>query len=391
MSAHSEFGPSSSERWYNCTASVPLSRNVPPQESSVYAEEGTLAHECLEAIIHPYVTHHSYVKRKTEFTKEMGKYALWALRAIRDMIDAAPDAISFSEQKVDISHFTKPGQFGTLDFALAELFGTLTIADYKYGAGIPVDPEENLQLISYALAMLKKFDYNFSHVRFVILQPRADHPKGPRREWTASVDEVVAWEAKLKQKVIEAETNPVFKAGDHCRFCPAANICPEISLKAMKQAQLDFETIRDEVSIVPKKDIFTSDERGALLDAADKLEQWISAIRMDAWHRMNKGEKIPGWKLIEKRARRKWLDAEKAGVKLEEAYLTSEYYKNTLCTPAQVEELIKAELNANDRKYWLTWLERNTAKVSSGLRLAREGEDGESRSRILDDFSDIEI
>ena len=44
LPAHSRLGASTSERWFNCPASVRLSDGIPSRESP-YAAEGTLAHE----------------------------------------------------------------------------------------------------------------------------------------------------------------------------------------------------------------------------------------------------------------------------------------------------------------------------------------------------------
>ena len=47
MSAHSEKGPSSSERWINCTPSAKLCADMPDVSTS-FAQEGTDAHEVCE-------------------------------------------------------------------------------------------------------------------------------------------------------------------------------------------------------------------------------------------------------------------------------------------------------------------------------------------------------
>jgi hypothetical protein len=48
--AHSPLGASSMERWQNCPGSIRLSRGIPNTES-VYAQEGTKAHELAERIL----------------------------------------------------------------------------------------------------------------------------------------------------------------------------------------------------------------------------------------------------------------------------------------------------------------------------------------------------
>ena len=50
MGAHSDKGPSSSERWIHCPQSVPLCADM-PNESTSYAEEGTQAHSLCEYLL----------------------------------------------------------------------------------------------------------------------------------------------------------------------------------------------------------------------------------------------------------------------------------------------------------------------------------------------------
>jgi hypothetical protein len=51
---HSKFAASSAKRWLNCPGSVRLSEKAPPQFESIYAKEGTDAHECLEFLVRRY-------------------------------------------------------------------------------------------------------------------------------------------------------------------------------------------------------------------------------------------------------------------------------------------------------------------------------------------------
>ena len=65
---HAILSASSSKRWLNCTPSARLEQNF-PNESSVYAEEGTAAHALGEYKLRKYL--HERVKRPTsEFDNE---------------------------------------------------------------------------------------------------------------------------------------------------------------------------------------------------------------------------------------------------------------------------------------------------------------------------------
>ena len=65
---HAILSASSSKRWLNCTPSARLEQNF-PNESSVYAEEGTAAHALGEYKLRKYL--HERVRRPTsEFDNE---------------------------------------------------------------------------------------------------------------------------------------------------------------------------------------------------------------------------------------------------------------------------------------------------------------------------------
>ena len=50
-SGHALLAPSAAHRWLMCPASVPFGLQFPDGETSVYAEEGTLAHAAAECIL----------------------------------------------------------------------------------------------------------------------------------------------------------------------------------------------------------------------------------------------------------------------------------------------------------------------------------------------------
>lgn len=210
-----------------CPGSVLLSQECPPLPDSPASKEGTFAHKVFEHYLAPHVTVNNLAphEKVKHYPKDMEEYCHWAVREVRALIE--PGVESFSEQKIDISHFTAPGMFGTADAAIVELFDTLTIIDFKYGR-MPVDVRNNVQLICYALGKLRLYDYNFLRCRMVILQPRAEHSDGPRREWIAPVDALLPWEEKIKHACDAAlRKNAPRKGGPHCFFCPAQVICPE--------------------------------------------------------------------------------------------------------------------------------------------------------------------
>lgn len=66
------------------------------------------------------------------------------------------DPILLIEQEVTLTEYVE-GCFGTCDCLIASE-DTLYIVDYKHGRGIPVNAENNTQMMMYALGALLIFD-----------------------------------------------------------------------------------------------------------------------------------------------------------------------------------------------------------------------------------------
>ena len=244
---HAKFSASGSERWINCPGSIALSAKAPAQVDSVYAKEGTDAHTVLEFVMK---------NRKVPSNKVVGALKRqWPMAMITHAIETAgniyklvpKDAELLCETRVDLE-FVDEGMFGTVDAAIVELFGTLWVIDYKYGAGRLVDPKENTQMIYYALGIAHKFHFNFADVVLAIAQPRIVHRDGFFRTWRMEVTELMAYESFFKKKVAAAKSpNAPLKAGRWCFFCPAQSICPAVNASQFEEAQRDFD---DEVNQV---------------------------------------------------------------------------------------------------------------------------------------------
>lgn len=240
---HSKYGASTSKRWMSCNGSPRLIAKAPPPVESKYALEGTNAHTCLERILK--ADNQSRV-RKFLLTKYPAKMVSHAEETANTILEWKPEgAILLTETEVDSSHFTRPDHHGTVDSAIANEFIDLHVIDYKYGAGIPVDPEENTQGIYYALALAKQFHYNFVDVKISIIQPRAFHTRGPVRTWHTTMKELLPWEDKFRAAVdaCERPNAPLNPGKEWCRFCPAQVICPAYKDMPNFEAKLDFDEI----------------------------------------------------------------------------------------------------------------------------------------------------
>lgn len=387
--AHAKFSISGAERWLECPGSIRLAEKAPPEISSPYAEEGTAAHSVLEDILSEHLKgvkdlstickHHIDLQSEKygyRAAKEMVDHALNAFIYIKEVHRKMPTAILQSEQKVDTSNFTTKGQFGTLDAALIDELNELHIFDFKYGAGVPVEAKENVQLIGYALGVAEAHGYDFFKVVLHVVQPRAPHTAGPNRKWETDVKNLLHWKKIFKMGAQEAlKKDAPLKAGDHCKWCKAITICPLVSKQAIQSAAQDFKPL--------KKGVGLSDQ----LQIAERLESWIAAVRAHAFQELNAGTKISGYKLVPKRASTKWINEQKA-IKEARAQFGTEAFDYDLKSPAQIRKNEKI-VEEYGKKYLEKWIAKRTVSVSSGLTLAKEDDHREAKNPVELDFKKI--
>lgn len=324
--AHSKIGASSMDRWSACPGSVRLSEGI-PSTSSVYAEEGTLAHslaaEWLFSGVEPAFPN-------SEMREAVSVYV--------DYI--APKQAThtvYLEQRFDLSS-VHPGCFGTAD-AVAWQAPTrhLEVADFKYGAGVFVPAVDNLQLRYYGLGALLDLKLPAKTITLTIVQPRYEAHEGPIRSETLDVLDMLDFLADLKQYAAATEApDAPLHPGEHCRWCPAARICPELGKQAQEVAKKEFGAKGSETGTLIYDPV-------ALKEALDKREivkAWLKTIDEFAYDVLEKGGEIPGYKLVAKRATRKWRDPVEAQAALE-SFGDDIYEPTTLKTPAQMEKIVK--------------------------------------------------
>lgn len=392
--AHAKLSASGGERWVNCPGSVALSEQAPPEAPSPYAEEGTKAHECMEFLLanRAKLTSAASIASK-KFDKDMVQHAFdFAEYAMAIEKRLEPFCELLIEQKVDYS-FIYPDSFGTLDCAIVSPGGELHIIDYKYGAGVTVDVEENLQLLIYAIAAAHQYNYDFEKVILHVVQPRAYHASGnTSRSWETTAEKLIEVRDYLTKRA-ELVDDPLapFQAGSWCKWCRAASICPEISSNALKEAKIVFNDDFSDFATPNMGLLSRIPHLGNKLRAAKKLEKWITAIRAQAQISLERGESVDGWKLVNKRETRQWVDPESAALDLEllagpEADLF--FTDPSLKSPAQAEKAIKKVKQAN-KETLQQWFNTQTKKTSSGHTMVEETDKREAVNPVKDVFTDL--
>jgi hypothetical protein len=190
-----------------------------------------------------------------------------------------------------------PEGFGTAD-AVIGADGLLTVADFKYGSGVPVEAEGNPQLRIYALGAMDALDwlYDFDRVRMVIFQPR----RGGFRSCEMSTADLLLWGDLELRPAAEAayKGEGGFKPGDWCRFCKAKTLCRARAEENLKLARYDF---------APPAEL-EDHEIEAILPMLDNLESWAGDVKAYALKRALEGHAWSGFKLVEGRSNRRYSD-----------------------------------------------------------------------------------
>lgn len=374
---HAVLSASSSKQWLHCPPSIRLQENF-PNESSVYAAEGTFAHEVCEYKVRKYL--HERVKRpqSVEFdTEEIEQitdmYAEFVISIIEKMKDNGCEPLAFVEERVNYSHIA-PSGFGTADMLIIGKDengkGLLHVVDFKTGKGVFVDADHNSQMMLYALGGLVAygFIYEIETVRMSIVQPRLDNistfecSRQELEEWGESIKPIakLAYEGKGEQK-----------PGDWCRFCrakPVCRACADEALALCREDFLDldagaFDTAEEsdmtapyeadtQTAVFKQPGLIPISELAGILPTLNRISSWIEAVfAFVSSEAINHGVLIPGYKVVEGRSKRIFTDT-KAVVDTAVQNGYTDLYKQSLITLTEFEKMMgKKKFNELLGKY----------------------------------------
>ncbi len=395
--AHSDFGGSVIGRVIACPGSVPLCNSVPERLSSSYADEGTFAHALGEKHLRAgnFDAQQSIgdeiesdkLASKKIVTTEMAAAVQVYLDAVQAEMVKTEDAILLIEERftLPISSADEGEVFGANDALVYHpSTGRMVVFDYKHGQGVSVSAEDNKQLKFYAAGAALSHPYwPIAELELVIVQPRArdaDEQEIPGvKPWPMDTFELLEFVAEVEQAVAIAKAPgaPV-AAGSHCRWCAAASVCPAKQEEVIASIGVDFHDI---AGMSPKalpepKDMDTA-RIAKLLQGLDVLTAWANQVREYAYGLLEQGVAVPGFKLVDKIGRRKWIDNEAeiaAYIEMVYGVEGDDVMPRKLVTITEAERLIKARVTEkNERKAALDDLSlRFTLKDSGGRTMVAD-------------------
>lgn len=337
---HALLSASGAHRWLHCTGSPLLEKDF-PDSTSVYAQEGTLAHELCELKLMTYTG--EITKRKlTSMKSKLMKSELWQpemdstseayIDYIKDItMNYTVKPVILTEKRVDFSQYVPEG-FGTAD-CLILAGDTLHVVDYKHGKGVVVDADHNPQMMLYALGAMGELSllYRFKFVHMTIVQPRVNNIS----EFTMTADELTEWgETVVKPKAEAAMSgNGEFEAGDWCRFCRAKQQC--------KTRYESNDSLYPELSAQHDPRLITLAELGEYLKRGKDMAAWLEDMKEYALSESLAGADVPGWKAVEGRGSRAFTDTDEAvNTLVKNGIDESVLYERRVLTLAQMEKAV---------------------------------------------------
>ena len=293
-------GGSTAKRVIACPGSVALVDKMPPQPSSSYADEGTLLHDTIADILDKGSKPEDHIGRAhAAVTLSENLVFEKLIPALSALDDIDPEGVMeyAVESRVGFGDFL-PDVFGSTDL-LGRIGDRAIVLDWKFGSGVAVEVEENAQLLFYAAAAMRTPETQWAfdgakEVELIIVQPPSV------KRWLTSVERIKAFEKDLAAAVKKAlKPDAPLASGDHCKWCAAKPVCP------LMTGAIDRIT-KAKIEALPVEQI------AHYLDQIAVVESFLKDLQQLAHGLIEEGQTVPGWKLVNKRATRSWIDEDKA-------------------------------------------------------------------------------
>lgn len=335
--AHAKLSASGANQWLNCPPSIKASAGI-VDTSSEFAKEGTFAHELSELYFSNLYENLSDVDFKQQleqskaneyYSEELREYVEQYVDIVEEKVNEAKaqdEPILFFEHRLDLTRYV-PESFGTGD-VVVYYNGTVEIIDLKFGKGVEVSVLNNPQLRLYGLGAYELFkDFEDIHtIKMTIVQPRLNNISSE----SVDADDLVEWGMNTVNPQAIKAYNGVgeFHAGSHCRFCKIRHTC---------RARAEANDVNADDMKAPET--LTDDELSELLHKLPDIKRWASEVEDYCKQQAYENNRnFNGWKVVEGRATRKYVDDEQVYERLKEHYDPQEVTETKVLSISKLEK-----------------------------------------------------
>jgi hypothetical protein len=344
-SIHFPFGGSTADRTLNCHGWRKAADALPKiDRTSAAAERGTAMHDLMERVL----LNETSVMQELAESPDHGfdDYDVGHLLAAERMVAEVFKKYGVTEFACEPLMQLADDIGGSTDIIAAGEKHCIVL-DYKFGRQ-PVAADSNAQLLFYhMLAKNSPEVADLTHrpnVVGVIIQPAVSFEADV---YEFLPEEVAAFEPRMMDAINIARKGGKLNAGSHCTFCPNEPYC---------QAKLT------QVKAVQRISIEQQEMLAAALHMLPQLKSFISAAEDEALRILKEGLPVPGYKLVHKKATRKWANESAAKAALLGTLLPEKELMNpeSLKSPAQIDRVLKTHKVKFDFKSLLDTTEPDT-------------------------------
>ena len=344
-SIHFPFGGSTADRTLNCHGWRKAADALPKiDRTSAAAERGTSMHDLMERVL----LNESSVMQELAESPDHGfdDYDVSHLLAAERMVADVFKKYGVTEFACEPLMQLADDIGGSTDIIAAGEHHCIVL-DYKFGRQ-PVAADSNAQLLFYHMLAKNSTEVaDLTHrpnVVGVIIQPAVSFEADV---YEFLPEEVAAFEPRMMDAIKIARKGGKLNAGSHCTFCPNEPYC---------QAKLT------QVKAVQRISFEQQEMLAAALHMLPQLKSFISAAEDEALRILKEGLPVPGYKLVHKKATRKWANESAAKAALLGTLLPEKELMNpaTLKSPAQIDRVLKTHKVKFDFKSLLDTTEPET-------------------------------
>lgn len=348
--AHSSRSASKAPIYTKCHRAPQLWETLPEERKSSEASRlGTAKHTLAEMCQSTGMAAADFIgesitveEQRYDIDEEFAQDVQTALDMAEEII-GDDDGVMYLEKRVSLASIVGPGESSLLDMAYWSNKRKLFVnVDFKFGRK-PVKAPDNPSLLLYTSGILDELGLTDDEVRehkflLVIAQPIQGTPS----VWELTGEELLDELNQLRETCAKTYAEDAeLVMGNHCFFCRAKPICPEM-MQAVGSAVFDDPGFSDLDNPV-EPDVHCPEQAAKIIKAMPSIKAWLEEFEEHWKRKWTEGADLPGLKLVEgKKGARQWKDKKAVEDLLASKFRipAKEMYSQTLITPSAAEKLL---------------------------------------------------